>query len=238
MKHGEKRFLSLMYVLSLLALTAFAIHGLFSAQTVSAQGIVRHMIILDAGHGGADGGASGSDGTQESDLNLAVTLKTDAVLGLLGEKTLLTRREDSDLSDLEAETIAQKKVTDIRNRVSLVNEHSGSILLSIHMNSFPQSRYYGPQVFYGSMGESKSLGELLQKNLLTLVPENQRKAKPISPEVYLMNHVTVPAVLVECGFLTNEEELEHLKSEDYQKQLAVILAVSAANHLGTEVPGV
>lgn len=238
MKHGEKRFLSLMYVLSLGLLTAFAIHGLFSAQTVSAQGIARHMIVLDAGHGGTDGGASGADGTRESDLNLAVTLKTDAVLGLLGEQTLLTRTEDVDLSDLEAETIAQKKVTDIRNRVALINNHPGSVLMSIHMNTFPQSKYYGPQVFYGTEGESKALGELVQKNLLNVAPENQRKAKPISTEVYLMNHITVPAVLVECGFLTNSGELQKLKSEDYQKQIAIILAVSAANYLGTEVPSV
>ncbi len=238
MKHGEKRFLSLMYVLSLSLLTAFAIHGLFSAQTVSAEGVPGHTIILDAGHGGADGGASGADGTRESDLNLSVTLKTDAVLCLMGEETLLTRSDDGDLSDITAETIAQKKVTDIRNRVALVNDHSGGILLSIHMNSFPQSKFYGPQVFFGAVGESKTLGEAIQKNLLLLVPENQRKTKPISSEVYLMNHITVPAVLVECGFLTNGEELERLKTEDYQKQLAVILAVSAANHLGSEVPGV
>ena len=122
--------------------------------------------------------------------------------------------------------------------MALVNDHSGSVLLSIHMNSFPQSKFCGPQVFYGTVGESKSLGEAIQKNLLLLVPENQRKTKPISSEVYLMNHITVPAVLVECGFLTNGEELERLKTEDYQKQLAVILAVSAANHLGSEVPGV
>lgn len=238
MKYGEKRFLSLMYVLSLSLLTAFAIHGLFSTQTVSAQGIQRYPIILDAGHGGVDGGASGWDGTLESDLNLAVVRRIDALLALLGEQTVLTRTDEGDLSDPNAQTIAQRKVSDIRNRVALVNDHSGSILISVHMNAFTGSEYYGPQVFYGGVGESKGLGELIQENLLTLVPENQRKAKPISSDVYLMNHISVPAVLIECGFLTNREELERLKNEDYQKQLAVILAVSAVNHLGTEVPGV
>ena len=238
MKHGEKRFLSLMYVLSLACLTAFAIHGLFTTQTVSAQGIERQTIILDAGHGGPDGGASGADGTLESELNLAVVLRTDAVLGLLGEKTLLTREDASDLSDLNAETIAQKKITDIRNRVALVNDHPGSILVSVHMNTFSQSQYHGAQVFYAKTGESKTLGGLVQKALLAVDPENTRDAKAISSDVYLMNHVTVPAVLVECGFLSNSQELEKLKSDDYQKQLALCLAVSVSEYLGSFIPSV
>lgn len=239
MKHGEKRFLSLMYILSLGLLTAFAIRGMFAAQTVSAQEVASRLVILDAGHGGPDGGAEVSDGTRESDLNLEITLKTDAILGLMGEETLLIRDSDTDLSDLSAQSISQKKVTDIRNRVALVNEHPDSILVSIHGNSYPESRYHGAQVFYGKVGSSATLAELIQENLRKGVDsENQRQAKAISSDVYLMNHVSVPAVLVECGFLTNPTELQNLKSADYQKRLAAIIAVSVANYMGREVPSV
>lgn len=226
MKQG--RFLSCMYMLSLTLLTAFALHGLRVQAAVAGEAAIPRIIVLDAGHGGADGGASGPDGTRECDLNLAITLKTDAVLGLLGEETLLLRSTDTDLSSSDAKSISQKKVSDIRRRVELTNSQPGAILVSIHCNTYSQERYHGAQVFY--TGGAKEFGETMQLALKNGVdPSNARMAKAVSPDVYLMNHIKVPGILVECGFLTNQEELTNLKDPDYQTRLAVTIAVTAAN---------
>lgn len=226
MKQG--RFLSCMYMLSLTLLTAFALHGLQAQAAVAGEAAIPRIIVLDAGHGGADGGASGPDGTRECDLNLAITLKTDAVLGLLGEETLLLRSTDTDLSSSDAKSISQKKVSDIRRRVELTNSQPGAILVSIHCNTYSQEKYHGAQVFY--TGGAKEFGETMQLALKNGVdPTNARMAKAVSPDVYLMNHIKVPGILVECGFLTNQEELTNLKDPDYQTRLAVTIAVTAAN---------
>lgn len=226
MKQG--RFLSCMYMLSLTLLTAFALHGLRAQAAVAGEAAIPRIIVLDAGHGGADDGASGPDGTRECDLNLAITLKTDAVLGLLGEKTLLLRSTDTDLSSSDAKSISQKKVSDIRRRVELTNSQPGAILVSIHCNTYSQEKYHGAQVFY--TGGAKEFGETMQLALKNGVdPTNARMAKAVSPDVYLMNHIKVPGILVECGFLTNQEELTNLKDPDYQTRLAVAIAVTAAN---------
>lgn len=226
MKQG--RFLSCMYMLSLTLLTAFALHGLRAQAAVAGEAAIPRIIVLDAGHGGADGGASGPDGTRECDLNLAITLKTDAVLGLLGEKTLLLRSTDTDLSSSDSKSISQKKVSDIRRRVELTNSQPGAILVSIHCNTYSQEKYHGAQVFY--TGGAKEFGETMQLALKNGVdPSNARMAKAVSPDVYLMNHIKVPGILVECGFLTNQEELTNLKDPDYQTRLAVTIAVTAAN---------
>ncbi len=217
-----------MYMLSLTLLTAFALHGLRAQAAVAGEAAIPRIIVLDAGHGGADGGASGPDGTRECDLNLAITLKTDAVLGLLGEETMLLRSTDTDLSSSDAKSISQKKVSDIRRRVELVNSQPGAILVSIHCNTFSQEKYHGAQVFY--TGGAKEFGETMQLALKNGVdPANARMAKAVSPDVYLMNHIKVPGILVECGFLTNQEELTNLKDPDYQTRLAVTIAVTAAN---------
>ena len=217
-----------MYMLSLTLLTAFALHGLRAQAAVAGEAAIPRIIVLDAGHGGADGGASGPDGTRECDLNLAITLKTDAVLGLLGEQTLLLRSTDTDLSSSDAKSISQKKVSDIRRRVELTNSQPGAILVSIHCNTYSQEKYHGAQVFY--TGGAKEFGETMQLALKNGVdPTNARMAKAVSPDVYLMNHIKVPGILVECGFLTNQEELTNLKNPNYQTRLAVTIAVTAAN---------
>ncbi len=235
MKQG--RFLSCMYMLSLTLLTAFALHGLRAQAAVAGEAAIPRIIVLDAGHGGADGGASGPDGTRECDLNLAITLKTDAVLGLLGEETLLLRSTDTDLSSSDAKSISQKKISDIRRRVELTNSQPGAILVSIHCNTYSQEKYHGAQVFY--TGGTKEFGETMQLALKNGVdPTNARMAKAVSPDVYLMNHIKVPGILVECGFLTNQEELTNLKDPDYQTRLAVTIAVTAANQASEPNSGV
>lgn len=238
MKHREVRVVSCLYLLSLILLVAFAGRGLQETMAVSREIPESTLIIVDAGHGEPDGGCSAADGTKESDINLSISKKTDAILGLLGEDTLMTRTGESDLSDADATTIAEKKISDIRNRTDLVNQQSNAILVSIHQNTYREERYFGAQVFYGIVGNSQLYGQRLQQDLRLLNPENRRMCKKVSAEVYLMNHVTVPALLVECGFLSNQKEAENLKSNDYQTKLAMTVAVSISNSLQTDSAGI
>lgn len=180
-----------------------------------------YTIIIDAGHGGEDGGATSVSGVLESQVNLEIARKTDALLMLLGFQTKMVRDSDTAIYDASASTIREKKISDLRNRVQLVNETPNALLLSIHQNTYSDSRYAGAQVFYGASGESRQLAERTQETLRQLLDtENNRKAKP-AETVYLMQNVQCTAILVECGFLSNEAEDLKLQSASYQKKLAL-----------------
>ena len=182
-------------------------------------------LILDAGHGGEDGGAVSVTGVPESRVNLELVQKLRDTLALYGVNPVVLREEDVSLHDPEASTLREKKRSDLKNRVRAVEAVEGGTLLSIHQNSYPGSQYRGAQVFYAPTGGSRELAELLQTALREeLQPDNDRQAKPIPESVYLMNHVSCPAVLVECGFLTNPEEEALLRDGGYQRQLAAVLA--------------
>lgn len=199
------------------------------SRPVLASAETKYTFVLDAGHGGEDGGALTAAGNKESDINLAVVLKTDQLMGFCGMKTVLIRSEDVSIHDSTATTIREKKVSDIRNRVSLIEGTENAMLLSIHQNSYSDSQYSGAQVFYGRDTCSKLWGEAAQQLLkAALDPDNQRAAKPVPDSVYLMNHISCPAILVECGFLSNGEEEALLRTEAYQKQLALALTGIAA----------
>ena len=181
--------------------------------------------VVDPGHGGEDGGAVSVTGVPESQINLAIAKRLDALLGFYGENSYLMREEDISLHDPEAKTLREKKVSDLHNRAQLVGELEGAVLVSIHQNTFPQSKYHGTQVFFAPAQGSQALAETCQQAIHTsLQPDNSRQAKPIADNVYLMNHVDCPAVLVECGFLSNPEEEAMLRQEDYQTKLAAVLA--------------
>lgn len=181
--------------------------------------------VVDPGHGGEDGGAVSVTGVPESQINLAVAKRLDALLGFYGENSYLMREEDISLHDSEAKTLREKKVSDLHNRAQLVGELEGAVLVSIHQNTFPQGKYHGTQVFFAPTQGSQALAETCQQAIHTsLQPDNSRQAKPIADNVYLMNHVDCPAVLVECGFLSNPEEEAMLRQEDYQTKLAAVLA--------------
>lgn len=186
----------------------------------------RCTYVIDAGHGGEDGGAVARDGTVESGINLAVARRLDALLTFLGEKSVMTRREDISIYSAGAETLHEKKASDLRNRVSLVNETEGSLLVSIHQNSLPSSpRTRGAQVFYGAAEGSEAAAERVQRALNASVNGGgEKRHKPIAPGIYLMSHVHRPAILIECGFLSNAEETALLKREAYQTRLAYAIA--------------
>lgn len=182
-------------------------------------------LVLDAGHGGEDGGAVSITGTPESQINLAIVLKLRDVLGLYGVEPILLREEDVSLHDDSAATLREKKRSDLKNRVAAVEDVDGVTLLSIHQNTYPGSRYHGAHVFYAPTDGSRTLAEHIQNSIKSaLQPENERAVKQIPDTVYIMNHVTCPAVLIECGFLTNPEEESLLRDEDYQRKLAAVIA--------------
>lgn len=183
------------------------------------------VLVIDAGHGGEDGGAVSLTGVSESQINLAVALRVDAVLGLYGVPAVLLRETDISLHSPGSTTLRQKKVSDLHNRVSAVEALENAVLLSIHQNSYPSPRYSGAQVFYAPTAGSEELAQRTQQVLCQVLdPENTRAYKKIPDTIYLMNHVTCPAVLVECGFLTNPQEEKLLLSAGYQTKLAAALA--------------
>ncbi|MBQ7801828.1 MAG: N-acetylmuramoyl-L-alanine amidase [Oscillospiraceae bacterium] len=223
-------------------LTYFLVLGGFTAITywgsqavsVVAQMIPlerEHTIVIDAGHGGEDGGATSCTGKLESAFNLEIALKLDDLLHLLGYDTRMIRTTDRSVYT-EGDTISAKKVSDLKNRVKTVNETENAVLVSIHQNTFSDSRYSGAQVFYGPEGESKALAEQLQSAFCqTLNPGSSRKSKK-ADSVYLMQHIDCTGVLVECGFLSNQEEEAMLRSREYQQKLCCVIAATVAGFLG------
>lgn len=190
------------------------------------------IVILDPGHGGEDGGAVSAAGDKESDINLAIVLKMDQIMGLCGVPVVLTRSEDRSMHDPSASTLREKKVSDLYNRVDMVEGIDGGLLLSIHQNSYPDPRYSGAQVFYGQAEGSQLWGEYTQEVLrLTLNENNTRTAKKIPDTVYLMNHISCPAILVECGFMSNGEEVSLLLTAGYQKKMATVLTGACLQYL-------
>ena len=211
----------------LLFLAALA---LFAAQTMRAFGVVafhaeffqkKGTVVVDAGHGGEDGGATGVHGELEKDINLAIALELQRLLEQHQFEVVMVRDWDTDLSDQNLPTVAQRKRSDLQRRLRLAEESGDCILLSIHQNFFTESQYSGAQVFYSANDpRGEALAEAIRASITeTLQPENTRQNK-VGEGVYLLEQCQVPAVLVECGFLSNPEEAAALADPNYQKQMA------------------
>lgn len=184
-------------------------------------------LVIDAGHGGLDGGASTADGTPESEINLQIALRTEQLAKLFGISTVMTRTSEDLAYPDENATIHAKKVWDQKSRVELINATENAVLVSVHQNKYPDARPSGTEVLYAKTEGSKELAELTHENLIAqLCPENRRVAAPISDSIYLMKNVDCTAILVECGFLSNPAEAAKLKSADYQISLAAVLVGS------------
>ena len=198
-----------------------------SLECIGPQKLSDRVLLLDAGHGGEDGGAVSVTGKPESGINLAIVLRLDALCGFFGVNTILTRQNDTSLKDKTSKTLAQMKRTDLNNRVKLVNSQQNAILISIHQNFFFGSNNTGSQVFFAPTEGSELLALRCQQILVQkLDPSNHRQAKKISSDIYLMNHVICPAILVECGFLSNQAEAHKLEEAGYQTKLAAAILTS------------
>jgi len=185
------------------------------------------LLIIDPGHGGEDGGAVAADGTRESEINLAVALKMDALCGFLGIESTMTRESEVLDYPKSANTIRAKKIADQKARIELINSASNAVLISVHQNTYPNAKPSGGQALYGKADGSQKLAELIQNNMsLNIDYDNNRGAAKISDDIYLMKKAECPAVLIECGFMSNPAELELLKTEEYQAKLAAVFVAS------------
>lgn len=195
-----------------------------------------YTVVLDAGHGGIDGGTTADDGTPEKIINLQIAQKLEQILNAMGIKTVMTRTDDDSIHDSDANTIRQKKVSDIKNRLKIIENTENAIFVSIHQNHFGDSKYSGTQVFYSKNNpRSKALAEAIRAQIiLNLQKENTREVKQSGTEIYLLYHSNIPSVMVECGFLSNKQETEKLKQESYQRQLAFLTALGIVEFLNSE----
>ena len=181
------------------------------------------VFIIDAGHGGEDGGAVSCTGVKESIIYLQIALRLDDLMHLLGRETKMIRTEDVSVHTSGA-TVAARKASDLRQRAKIVNETKNAILVSIHQNFFTQSQYCGAQMFYNSHDDAKQLAQQLQNSLVTtLNPGSNRQIKAVDG-IFLMEHIDRPGVLVECGFLSNPQEEAKLRDDAYQKKIACVIA--------------
>ena len=187
-------------------------------------------VILDPGHGGEDGGAVGAGDVYEKDLNLAIAKEVESYLKMNGISVICTRNEDTLLYDRNVDYKGRKKMLDLAARLKISRETENSVFVSIHMNAFPQTQYSGLQVYYSQNDDtSADLASLIQNDTKSLLqPTNTRKIKPASSNIYLLDRITTPAVLVECGFLSNAEECRLLSDAEYRQKLSLILANAIA----------
>lgn len=187
-----------------------------------AQNRAARTLVIDAGHGGFDGGAVGSSGTSEQDINLSIAQRVQALAEFFGVHTAMTRTDENALGYDPSRSVRENKIADIKAREQFVQETSNPVFLSIHLNKFSDARYHGAQVFYSpSHPDSRTLAERMQETLAEgCDPANTRQAKQAESTIYLMKKLECPAVIVECGFLSNPEEEQRLSDTEYHKKLA------------------
>ena len=185
---------------------------------VSSTPISSHTVVLDAGHGYPDGGAISNDGTEEASINLAITLKIQKFLEASGCNVILTRSDENGIYDLDTKN---KKKSDLINRTKIGNDTDNEIFVSIHLNKINIENCSGCQTFYQINNDnSKKLANSIQENINSLIAQNKkREILPLNKK-YIMDNVKIPTVTVECGFLSNLQDLNNLKSNSYQTKLA------------------
>ncbi len=220
----------------LIASCAAGVH--YGTLSVATANIVsqRKTIIVDAGHGDVDGGTQSADGVLEKDINLSVANKIGSMLSIMGYNVVYTRQTDIIPYASECTTIRQKKVWDTHNRMSIIEKYPDGLFLSIHQNYFTDSRYSGAQVFYSQNNpESKLLAESIQRSISdSLQAENDRQVKKVGTEIYLLYHAKIPAVMVECGFLSNVNEAALLKDNAYQAKMALSIVKGLSEYFNNK----
>lgn len=235
MMDAGKRYSAVLFYTMVIALFLFGtLLGNQAITTISEMVPVErlHRIVIDPGHGGVDGGAISCSGKSESSFNLQIALRINDLLHLLGYDTVMIRTTDSSVYT-SGQTIAQKKVSDLKQRVRIVDRTQNALLLSIHQNTFPEGKYSGAQVFFAKTSGSQELAEQLQNDLVSyLNPGSSRKAKQGSG-IYLLDKIGATGVLVECGFLSNQQEEAKLQTPDYQKKLCCVISSGLARFLAS-----
>ncbi len=204
-----------------------------SADGVMTKPVLKQTVIIDAGHGGDDGGAIGIDGTVEKDINLDIALKLEKLLKFYGFDVIMTRTEDIMTCDDGLDSLRKRKISDIHNRFDVLEKNPDAVFISIHQNKFEDNSQHGTQVFYsGNNDESKLLAESIQNSIVSVLqPDNSRVVKKSGSGIYLLYHAKLPAVLVECGFISNPAEVKNLNDEKYRMKIAILIADGLIKYL-------
>ena len=235
MKIGKKSIIAIItaFLIILSEMLYLTFMANFSAAEASSMPITQKTVIVDAGHGGDDGGAIGIDGTVEKDINLDIALKLEKILKFYGFNVIMTRTQDVMTCDDGLDSLRKRKISDIHNRFELMRKNPDAIFISVHQNKFEDSSQHGTQVFYSGNDErSKELAEAIQTSVtLTLQRKNDRVVKKSGSGIYLLYHAKIPAVLVECGFISNSDEVKKLKDESYRMKLAILIADGLLKYL-------
>lgn len=205
------------------------------ASADAGENVNKKVIVLDAGHGGIDGGCVSVNGVAEKGINLSIVQTLRDCFDILGFDVVCTREDDRSIHDSGVEGIGKQKLSDMKNRLDIINRYDDALVLSVHQNQFVDERYSGAQMFYAKDNDdSRRLAECMKKQFVALLqPNNERETKPVGKEIYLIHNAKSPSVLVECGFLSNHDEAKLLESADYQKKVAFTILTGAHEYLLT-----
>ncbi|MBQ3953353.1 MAG: N-acetylmuramoyl-L-alanine amidase [Ruminococcus sp.] len=231
----RKQLLSAAIILLCLSVFLFLMLRSTRRITLETAASVRTLppVLIDPGHGGEDGGAVSGD-VLEKHINLAVSHDVADLLRLCGYTVSMTRDTDDALTN-EGEDVRKRKYNDMKMRLDLYNATPDNVVVSIHQNKFDAAASHGAQVFYSpNHPNSAVLAEALRKSVTGMLqPDNTRTCKAAGKEIFLLKNARVPAVIVECGFISNRQERELLVTDDYQKQLALAIAAGLMNYVNT-----
>lgn len=196
----------------------------------------RQVLVIDAGHGGADGGCLSVDGTPEKGINLSILQTMRDAAFVLGYDVVCTRESDVSIHDEGVTGLANQKKSDMDNRLAIINKYKDAVAVSIHQNQFTDSKYSGAQVFYSKKSEdAHALAESIKARIVsTLQPDNERETKPVGDELFLLDNANCPAVMAECGFLSNESEAARLETPVYQKHMAMTLLFGVNDYINSK----
>jgi len=189
-----------------------------------------NKVVIDPGHGGIDGGAVGKNGLIEKDVNLDISKELELLLNRNAVYTVMTRDTDKDLIEPDEYIMGSRKREELNRRIQIVSESGADLFISIHANSFSKPQWSGAQVFYrDGCEESKRLAETIQAELVSQLGPNTRKAK--TADLYILNNVNIPAVLIEVGFLSNLKEEQLLADSSYRQKVAQVICKGINNYL-------
>lgn len=214
----------------------YAKSKLENAVLTSAELSDQKMIVLDAGHGGMDGGCSSADGKTEKGINLNILLSVRDMARFFGYNVEATRIKDISIHDKGVEGLRNQKISDMENRLALFNKYPDCVCVSIHQNTFTDPKYSGAQMFYSDKNEESErlAGIMKDRFVANLQPDNERETKLCKDELYLCYYCNNPAVMVECGFLSNPDEAAKLTNKDYQQQVAFTVFSGINEFIATE----
>lgn len=235
-KNNKKTKLTFFAAITAVAVAAGILtHTAGRTMPMSARIYEGTTIVIDPGHGGPDGGAVGVDGIVEKHINLNISLTLRDMLTVLGYDVIMTREDDRSIHSEGVEGLRKQKNSDLNNRLDFTKRYPDSIFISVHQNQFAASGSYGAQIFYSPNNpESERFAELTQRRFATMLqPDNKRMHKIIGSNIYVLYKAENPAILAECGFLSNPAEAHKLNDPDYQRQVAFVLAGAAEEYFVT-----